>query len=291
MLKLSAGSASQATGQCTYCGVRRTGLCNPFSDDAEMKASGLESAHLPVRVFSPGDDIYYQGEMTDLVYNVVSGWVFLHQDMGDGRRHVSQFLLAGALFGVKPRGLPMSHGATAITAASICAIPTTRLDGLRRSSPAFNEHFIWMLQRENHLALEAQTMFCQGASRERVARLLWGLAVRIAGPGAIAAGVALKAPISQRLIAEATGLTSIHVNRVFRRLREQRIVEFHDGVLIIEDPEKLAELADANPESAALWRDGAVEPRAQTIAKSGLATTARSFSGGRGPYVTQRVSG
>ena len=73
-------------------------------------------------------------------------------------------------------------------------------------------------------------MIGQGTSLERVARILWGLATRICAPAAVGPGVGLRAPLTQRLIADATGLTAIHVNRVIRRLREQGIVEFHDGI-------------------------------------------------------------
>jgi len=256
MLKLDVGVGNQGRRQCAYCVVRQNGLCSVFGDDAELDASGLEAAHMPVRVFNPGDCIYSQGEGSDLVFNLVSGWVGLHQDMSDGRRQISQFLLPGALFGVKPKGARRSHGATAITTASVCAIPTVRLDELRRDHPAFNEQFIWMLQRENHVSQEALTIIGQGASPERVARVLWDLAVRICAPRAIARGAVLKAPLTQRLIAEATGLTAIHVNRVVRRLREQQVVDFHDGVMTIEDPDRLAALADANPESASCWDFG-----------------------------------
>src|SRR5271157_4172608 len=157
MLKLDGGSAGPRS-PCAYCIVRRVGMCQGYGKGEDLDLSRLEAAHLPVRVYDPGDIIYRQGESSDHVFNVISGWVDLHQDMPDGRRQISQFLFSGAVFGLKPRGVSFSHGATAITATSICAIPTVRLDDLRQHSPAFNEHYIWMLQRENHLAVETLTI-------------------------------------------------------------------------------------------------------------------------------------
>ncbi len=49
----------------------------------------------------------------------------------------------------------------------------------------------------------------------------------------------------------------IHINRVLRRLCEQRVVDFHDGVMVVEDPARLAALANAYQGSAAFWQDGA----------------------------------
>jgi CRP/FNR family transcriptional regulator len=254
------GTATLHRGQCAYCVVRRNGLCQAYGDGEDVDLSRLEAAHLPVRVYESGDIIYRQGEMSDNVFNVISGWVDLHQDMADGRRQISQFLFSGAVFGLKPKGVPCSHGATAITTASICAIPISRMDDLRHFSPAFNEHFIWMLEREHRLAVDALTMIGQGGSLERVARILWCLASKLSGPTGVQAGAAIRIPLTQRLIAEATGLTAIHVNRVVRRLREQNVVDFHDGVIVIGDPRRLATLANADPESEANWHDGATAP-------------------------------
>jgi hypothetical protein len=61
-----------------------------------------------------------------------------------------------------------------------------------------------------------------------------------------AAGQAFKIPLTQRHIADATGLTSIHVNRVLRRLREGGVVEFQNGVLAVLDPDRLYALVDGH---------------------------------------------
>jgi CRP-like cAMP-binding protein len=241
--------------QCTYCVVRRIGICRAYGMGEGVDLSRLEAAHLPVRIYQPGDIIYRQGESSDFVFNVISGWVSLHQDMADGRRQISQFLFSGSVFGLKPRDVNHVQGATAITTASICAIPTARLDELRRLSPALNEYFIWMLEREHHLAVDALTMVGQGSSLERVARILWCLASNLVGSAVVQEGTAIRIPLTQRLIAEATGLTAIHVNRVVRRLREQQIVDFHDGVMVIGDPRRLAAMANAVPESARNWAE------------------------------------
>jgi CRP/FNR family transcriptional regulator len=266
MVKLDGAGTTASKGPCAYCVVRRIGMCHAYGEGEDLDLSRLEAAHLPVRIYEAGDIIYRQGEISDHIFNVISGWIDLHQDMADGRRQISQFLFSGAVFGLKPKGVSFSHGATAITTASICAVPTARVDDLRRHSPAFNEHFIWMLERENHLAVEALTITGQGASLERVARILWRLASRLSASTAVPAGTPIRVPLTQRLLAEATGLSTIHVNRVVRRLREQRVVNLRDGVMVVEDPRRLAALADAYPDSAALWEDGGAVVQRQSRA-------------------------
>lgn len=245
MLKLRALAARTTRHQCDHCVVRSSGLCNAFADGSGLELSDLEAAHLPVRVYDGGDIIYSQGDSSDCLYCMVSGWADLHQDMPDGRRHISRFLLPGALFGVTPKGARYSHGATTITTASVCAIPWARMDALRELYPTLNERFIELLEHESQMVADSLTVIAQGSSLERVAVLLWRLAERICAPDAVPRRRALKAPLTQRLIADATGLTAIHVNRVIRRLREQGLVKLHDGILIIEDPARLAEVANS----------------------------------------------
>ena len=251
MLKLRTTAARTTRHQCDHCVVRSSGLCNAFADGSGLELSDLEAAHLPVRVYDGGDIIYSQGDSSDCLYCMVSGWADLHQDMPDGRRHISRFLLPGALFGVTPKGARYSHGATTITTASICAIPWARMDALREVYPAVNERFIELLEHEAQMTADSLTVIAQGSSLERVAVLLWRLAERICAPGAVPQRRALKAPLTQRLIADATGLTAIHVNRVIRRLREQGLVKLHDGILIVEDPARLAEIANSGAMPAA----------------------------------------
>ena len=50
-------------------------------------------------------------------------------------------------------------------------------------------------------------------------------------------------PLSQYVIADALGLTAIHVNRVLRQLREQKLLTIRKGKVHIHDLNKLRKLA------------------------------------------------
>jgi DNA-binding transcriptional regulator LsrR (DeoR family) len=51
-------------------------------------------------------------------------------------------------------------------------------------------------------------------------------------------------PLTQYLMADALGLSSVHVNRVLRKLREAGMVTFRDGLVTFDDYDRLAEFAD-----------------------------------------------
>jgi hypothetical protein len=62
-------------------------------------------------------------------------------------------------------------------------------------------------------------------------------------------------PLTQEDIGDATGLTGVHVNRVLRDLRRDRIVEFHYRRLRILNPDKLIDVAGIDPHVALSWID------------------------------------
>ena len=57
-------------------------------------------------------------------------------------------------------------------------------------------------------------------------------------------------PLSQEQIGDHLGLTLVHVNRTLRRLREEKIVLVERQVVIIQDIERMRELALGLPEPA-----------------------------------------
>jgi hypothetical protein len=61
-------------------------------------------------------------------------------------------------------------------------------------------------------------------------------------------GEELRMPLTQPLIADATGLTPIHTNRMLGELRHRGIIDYGNGLFRILDPERLFEAAGIDPE-------------------------------------------
>jgi CRP-like cAMP-binding protein len=47
-------------------------------------------------------------------------------------------------------------------------------------------------------------------------------------------------PVTQEMLANALGLTPIHINRTLKKLRQSGLIEMIDGSLTLPDPERLA---------------------------------------------------
>jgi len=80
----------------------------------------------------------------------------------------------------------------------------------------------------------------------RIAHLICELEERLAMVG-LSSGGTYSLPLIQADLAEASGLTNVHVNRVLRSLREQELMLFRDGVVTILDRPRLRALGEFEP--------------------------------------------
>ena len=82
---------------------------------------------------------------------------------------------------------------------------------------------------------------------EKISRLILKLYSRIKSAG-LAETMAFDFPLRQSHIADATGLTPVHVNRILQQLRAQKMISLAKGRVEILDIEKLMSLADMTPD-------------------------------------------
>lgn len=91
------------------------------------------------------------------------------------------------------------------------------------------------LTRNSQMLAHAQMahLFCEIMTRAR--------------PAGLNRGTACDLPISQEDLADALGMTPVHVNRTLQVLRSTGSVDFRGGVLTVPDLDELMEAADFDP--------------------------------------------
>ena len=80
------------------------------------------------------------------------------------------------------------------------------------------------------------------SSMARVAHLMCELYLRAYAVGE-AANQCITLPLSQIILADALGMTPVHINRVLKELRLLGAMELSRGSLVIMDPIKLVQIA------------------------------------------------
>ena len=67
-----------------------------------------------------------------------------------------------------------------------------------------------------------------------------GARLKLVGLGSLSG---YECPLTQYLLADALGLTAIHLNRVLRQLRERELLTFHKGMVTFDNMPELIRLA------------------------------------------------
>ncbi len=226
--------------------MRDDALCAPLSDDEIAVIEDFKSGH---REIPAGADLYCQDEVCDELYTLLDGWVYLYQILEDGRRQILDFALPGAFLGFQPDlAAPAAHSAQCLTDIAVCVFPRGTLLDLFRAHPELALRMAWITARDGALAREHLTNVGRRSARERVAHLLLELFYRVRRGGASPGDNSVELPLTQEHIADALGLTTVHVNRTLRALREADLLAMRGRMLRILDPGALAKLAGFDPE-------------------------------------------
>jgi CRP-like cAMP-binding protein len=84
------------------------------------------------------------------------------------------------------------------------------------------------------------------SARGKLAHLFCELFVRLHAVG-LASDYACRLPLTQSDLADALGMSAVHINRTLQELRADRLIKFRAGQLIILAWDRLKEIAEFDP--------------------------------------------
>lgn len=203
---------------------------------------------------APGEELIVEGQRQFAARLVVSGWACRQRILPDGRRQIFGFILPGDGFGLGVRpGPPALCSIVALTALeTVDASPVltaARADaacGLARALDAAEV-------LEQRLLLDHVVRLGRQTAYERVAHFLLELQHRLETTG-LGDERRFPLPLTQEMLADALGLSIVHVNRTLQQLRRERLIELRSGVAILLQPDLLASLSDFRPIGPVLKR-------------------------------------
>lgn len=191
---------------------------------------------------------------------LAEGLAARHRLAPDGRRQILTFLVPGDLIGdpwseARRTGPetgwpaappPLFDDEPLVALTPLRLIDGSALAGAIAESPRDHEGLVeaFRLDRrlQEHWLLGQLVRLGQGLAHERLGHLLLELRDRLAMAG-LARADALPLTPTQSMLAEALGLSIVHVNRVVQILRREGLVEIKGGWALLPDPEGLARMA------------------------------------------------
>jgi len=204
----------------------------------------LNKLHRKRRSFEADHDLVHQGEPSHSAYILAAGWVCSYKLLPDGTRQIVDFQIPGDFLGFRSVLLRVAdHNIQAVTKIEVSEVSANDLLDAFAKTPRLATAVLWAASRDEAMVVEHLVSLGRRDAVERTAHffLEMGSRMMLAGLGTYEG---YQCPLSQYLLADALGLTPVHINRVLRKLREDGLVTFRKGKVMFDDFDRLVEFAE-----------------------------------------------
>jgi CRP-like cAMP-binding protein len=175
---------------------------------------------------------------------LLNGILCRYKDLRNGERQITELHVSGDFVDLHSFTLKrLDHNILALVPSRVAVVPHKALVEISEKYPHFTR-LLWFstnldaaVHREWAVSLGRRTAIA------RVAHLVCELYIRLEIVG-LAGDLTYELPLTQGDIAECLGLTSVHVNRVLKELREQELATFRGSQVRIHDMDALKRIAE-----------------------------------------------
>ncbi|CAM3847146.1 Crp/Fnr family transcriptional regulator [Phaeobacter inhibens] len=218
-----------------------------FAVLSEDELAVLERLHQRRRTFAAGSDLVHQGQPEQAAYILSSGWACSYKIQQEGSRQIVDFQIPGDFLGLRSVLLRTSdHSIEPIVEIEAAEVLAEDLLGAFADTPRLAAAILWAASRDEAMVVEHLVGLGRRDADARMAHFLLELGARLALVG-MGSKAGYACPLTQYHLADALGLTAVHVNRVLRQLRERDLVTFRDGYVKFGSFDRLVALADFDP--------------------------------------------
>lgn len=214
----------------------------------EEEQSAMLDAIKITRVIGRGEDIAANGSMPKHSTVIIEGVACRYKMFSDGRRQILTFQYPGDVTDIYSYVLKkLDHGIAALTQCTISEIPHEEIQRLCEGYPNL-AYALWRDSLVDTAKLHEAIMNAgRRTARERLAHLLCEQFVRLYAVGLAAPDRPLRISITQSEIADALGLSLVHVNKTLRIFKNNQLIGRNLGFLEILDWQGLKEVAGFDP--------------------------------------------
>jgi CRP-like cAMP-binding protein len=211
---------------------------------AQLPLALQGSPRIMPRKVGKSRDVLIAGNRYDFWYINHDGWLFRYKILHNGSRQILDFILPGEIFGLQACVFKNSlYSVATITQVSLSVIPFDMIDEVLKQSPQLSKALLWSAICEAARLGEHVTDAGRRSAYERLSHLFLELFIRSKRAG-LTKDISFHAPLTQELIGDALGLTTIHVNRTLRSLREDKLIAIDGKQVTILDFEALSLMCD-----------------------------------------------
>lgn len=225
--------------------VRKLQTYLPFPDADTAALRGLASEAFAI---TAKKDVTFRTGARHAIHQIGRGYACRYRQLPDGRRQILGFMIPGDFIDLRKLVLTgPGYTVHSLSPLSLLAYPVASFLNLLEIHPRAAQAVWRSVLCEESMAQEWLVSLGQRSALERVAHLLCELLVRHAViGGSFEPSFAL--PVTQKELGDTMGLSTVHVNRTLRMLRERGLVRMQAGTVEVLDFPRLAGLALFTPD-------------------------------------------
>jgi len=228
-------------GRALLAHLLSIGKLSPYDQEAVLQVKG------EVRSLKRHEDVFKAGDRPTASVVLLRGFLQRYVSRRDGSRQIHAFYIPTDAPSLESLQLElMDNSLCAIVPSNVGIVPHSELHALMEDRPHLLS-LIWRssliqaamfrgwLMRNSRLPADAAMahLFCEMFYRSRAAGLVEGESCEM--------------PFTQEMLADALGVTGVHVNRTLQALRDTGAVDHKGGRLFVHDFDRLAGYADFDP--------------------------------------------
>lgn len=222
------------------------------------ESAALNALPMRFRDVRKHQDIFREGERVSESCIVLSGMVCRYKMAGDGRRQILSFHFPGDMPDLQSLNLSyMDHNLMALSPVRIGLIPHDDLRAAINRHEGVRNAVITRTLVDAAILRQWLVNLGRRTALERIAHLFCECYLRLQAMGHTERAN-FRLPLTQSELGDATGLSSVHVNRTMQELRRMGLISSNGNEHSILDWEQLRQKADFSPEYLHL-RDTALD--------------------------------
>ena len=212
-----------------------------FTPDERLRLNELLA--FPSKNYTRGQDIIAQGEKVGNIHLVLTGLAARSKILRNGKRQLMAFLIPGDLCDLEVFVLEaMDHSITAMSETTCVLIPEEVIRDLLTESSNLTKALWWSTMVDAAILRERIVDHGSRDAKEHIAHLCYELLIRYRIVGETTDDV-FPFLLTQESLADATGMTDIHVNRMLQQLRAEGLIELKGKAMTVLNPSGLKKLA------------------------------------------------
>jgi CRP-like cAMP-binding protein len=230
---------------CAQCPAFELTFCRAIARKARLPQDRAMGVDQFVHTVAPRRIICREQEELAAVPFICSGWALSAVMLADGSRQILSFLLPGdvvspcLMFSAKP-----NRFVEAITNVTYRTFNRADLRQLMVAYPSAVDALARVWTQEKRRTDELIVDLGRRSAAERIARLILGLFERLQERNLTSGPFEIDFPLRQHHIADATGLTPVHVSKLLSEFRRKGMVRLSERSLEILDPASLRAAAN-----------------------------------------------